>query len=590
MLNIGPSDRSGSDEFGIVPLGMPLIAGPALLTALLILVDTVGLVFTLVRSLVNLALVAVAFWNADRFTRWMGRQGLRGVSKIVALLLAAIAVSLIRRGWQGPSDPDVDIYGHAPGQKRNHLNRCVSGNVGQDFPDFQAKAPRFLLRRPVDMPAGLVTILAFMRFPLPLTAKIAAYMIGHKLRGTKKFATVLQLEPLHTCNLTCTGCGRIREYSTSLKDMMSLEDCLGAAQECDAPMISICGGEPLIYPHIEALVNGLLEQKRIVYICTNAMFMRKKMREWLASQLSIQPEFVEAKIAALLGAGLISEKDAAEIRKGPKDAAKPTIGPSGWMYWNVHLDGLERTHDLIVEREGVFKECILAIKMAKLLGYQVATNTTIYKETDMQEIEQMFDYLSDLEVDGHTITPGYEYDAAKKDMVKRLNLRPENFFLTRAMTIQKFQKIEEWMNRYTFFGTPVYFEFLGGKRDLTCSAWAIPTRNIRGWKGPCYLMTDAHYPTYAELLEKTEWDRYGVVNGVARDSRCENCMVHCGYEPTATLGLQAQRGDTWKTVKFNFGPKPKPTGRGSEVLAYNGVSSGNGHLTGKNAEASAQAS
>ena len=129
-----------------------------------------------------------------------------------------------------------------------------------------------------------------MRFPLALTTKIAAYMIGHKLRGTKKFATVLQLEPLHTCNLTCTGCGRIREYSTSLKDMMSLEDCLGAAEECNAPMVSICGGEPLIYPHIEALVNGLLEQGRIVYICTNAMFMRKKMREWLASELSEGPQ------------------------------------------------------------------------------------------------------------------------------------------------------------------------------------------------------------------------------------------------------------------------------------------------------------
>ncbi len=373
-----------------------------------------------------------------------------------------------------------------------------------------------------------------MRFPLPLTTKIAAYIIGHKLRGTKKFATVLQLEPLHTCNLTCTGCGRIREYSTSLKDMMSLEDCLWAANECDAPMVSICGGEPLIYPHIEALVEGLLAQKRIVYICTNAMFMRKKMREWLAS----------------------------EYRKA--DSGK--------------------------EREGVFKECILAIKMAKVLGYQVATNTTIYKETDMQEIERMFDYLSDLGVDGHTITPGYEYDAAKTDMIKRLNLRPENFFLTRAMTIQKFRKVEEWMRRYTFFGTPIYFEFLAGKRDLTCSAWAIPTRNIRGWKGPCYLMTDGHYSSYAELLEKTEWDRYGVVNGVARDSRCENCMVHCGYEPTATLGLQAQRGDNWKTIKFNFGAKPKPAGRGSEVLAFNGVSSGNGHISGKRAEPTAQAS
>jgi MoaA/NifB/PqqE/SkfB family radical SAM enzyme len=429
-----------------------------------------------------------------------------------------------------------------------------------------------------------------MRFPLALTTKIAAYIIGQKLRRTEKFATVLQLEPLHTCNLTCTGCGRIREYSTSLKDIMSLEDCLGAAEECKAPMVSICGGEPLIYPQIEALVKGLLEQKRIVYICTNAMFMRKKMREWLASRLSIQPQFVGEKITELLAAGLITEKDATDIRKGPKDAAKPTIGPSKWMYWNVHLDGLERIHDLIVEREGVFKECILAIKMAKILGYQVATNTTIYKETDMQEVEQMFDYLSDLGVDGHTISPGYEYDAAKKDMIKRLNLQPENFFLTRKMTIEKFSKIEKWMNDYTLFGTPVYFEFLAGHRDLTCSAWAIPTRNIRGWKGPCYLMTDGHYSSYAELLEKVQWDKYGVVDGVARDSRCENCMVHCGYEPTASLGLQAQRGDTWKTIKFNFGSKPKPTGKGSEILAFNGVTSGNGHLTGKNAEKSAQAS
>src|SRR5947207_8367365 len=299
-----------------------------------------------------------------------------------------------------------------------------------------------------------------MRFPLPLTAKIAAYVIGHKLRGTKKFATVLQLEPLHTCNPTCTGCGRIREDSTSLKDMMGLEDCLGAAQECNAPMVSICGGEPLIYPHIEALVDGLLDQGRIVYICTNAMFMRKKMREWLTSELmkaqNGNGKKFQDKIDTLLANGLISEKDAAEIRKGPKDPAKPTIGPTKWMYWNVHLDGLERIHDLIVEREVVFKECILAIKMAKILDYQVDTNTTIYKETDMQEVEQMFDYLSDLGVDGHTISPGYEYDAAKKDMVKRLNLQPENFFLTRKMTIEKFQKIEEWMQRYTLFGSPVY--------------------------------------------------------------------------------------------------------------------------------------
>ena len=434
-----------------------------------------------------------------------------------------------------------------------------------------------------------------MRFPLALTTKIAGYIIGHKLRGTKKFATVLQLEPLHTCNLTCTGCGRIREYSTSLKDMMSLEDCLGAAEECNAPMISICGGEPLIYPHIEALVNGLLDQGRIVYVCTNAMFMRKKMREWLKAELrkadTGKRKELNRKIDNLVASGLVSEKDAAAIRDPKSEIRNSTIAPNKWMYWNVHLDGTERTHDLIVEREGVFKECILAIKMAKVLGYQVATNTTVYKETDMHEVEQMFDYLADLGVDGHTITPGYDYDAAKKDMIKRLNLRPENFFLTRGMTIEKFQKIEDWMHRYVFFGTPIYFEFLAGKRDLTCSAWAIPTRNIRGWKGPCYLMTDGHYSSYAELLEKTEWERYGVVNGVARDSRCENCMVHCGYEPSATLGLQSQRGDTWKNIRFNFGPRPKTRGNGSEIAVFNGVSCGNGHLTGKNAPAaSAQAS
>src|SRR4051812_16867929 len=201
-----------------------------------------------------------------------------------------------------------------------------------------------------------------MRFPLALTAKIARHIIKHKLKRTPKFAMVLQLEPLHTCNLTCTGCGRIREYSTSLKDMMSLEDCLGAATECGAPMISICGGEPLIYPKIEALIAGLLEQKRIVYICTNATSMRKKMREYLASEWrkaeesSAKRAGLNLKLEELQAADLISAKEAEEIRKGPKDKTKPVIAPSSWMYWNVHLDGLERTHDLIVEREGVFKE------------------------------------------------------------------------------------------------------------------------------------------------------------------------------------------------------------------------------------------
>ena len=422
-----------------------------------------------------------------------------------------------------------------------------------------------------------------MRFPFALTAKIAKYIIGQKLRGKAKFATVLQLEPLHTCNLTCTGCGRIREYSTSLKDLMSLDACLGAAQECGAPMVSVCGGEPLIYPQIEALADGLLnDQKRVVYLCTNAMFMRRKMRAYLAKEFARTPEAVEGIVTRLKEEGLASEKDAAEIRKGPKDANAPVMAPHDFFYWNVHLDGLEYTHDLIVEREGVFKEAVLAIRMAKILGYQVATNTTVYKETDMREIEGMLDFLADFGVDGHTISPGYEYDAAKQDMVKRLSLRPEDFFLTREGTREKFQDLTEWSNRYTILGTPIYHEFLAGRRELECSAWAIPTRNIAGWRGPCYFMAGAgHFPTYEDMLTQVDWSKFGVepYTGKAKDPRCENCMSQCGFEPSGALSSRLD--DSWKNLVYNFLPRPKASGRGKEVHAYNGVTSGRGHITGE---------
>jgi hopanoid biosynthesis associated radical SAM protein HpnH len=416
-----------------------------------------------------------------------------------------------------------------------------------------------------------------MRFPFALTKKIASHIIKHKLRKTPKFAMVLQLEPLHTCNLTCTGCGRIREYSTSLKDMVPLEQCLQAAVECDAPMVSICGGEPLIYPKIEELIAGLLEQGRVLYICTNGMFMRKKMRDYLAAIYS--PE-LEPKLKKLLAGKLISEKEAEVIRKSDDTAKKKiVIRPTQWMYWNVHVDGLEFTHDLIVEREGVFKECVEAIKMAKIIGYQVATNTTVYRETDVQEIEDMFKYLSSLEVDGHTISPGYDYDAAKKDMVKRLGKDPKQFFLTRDMTRQKFAKILDWGKMFTIFGTPGYLEFLAGKRELPCSAWAIPTYNVRGWKAPCYVMTDGHYPTYAEMSAKVDWTKYGVdEKGCGRDPRCESCMMHSGFEPSAALN--SGLADSWKNFKHNFGPKPKPYPSSPELAkrAYNGVTIGKGHL------------
>jgi MoaA/NifB/PqqE/SkfB family radical SAM enzyme len=414
---------------------------------------------------------------------------------------------------------------------------------------------------------------------LALTVKIARHIIKHKLKRTPRFALVLQLEPLHTCNLTCTGCGRIREYSTSLKDMMPLEDCLASAEECEAPMVSICGGEPLIYPKIEELVDGLLGQGRIVYICTNGVFMRKKLRDYLAATHSPAQE---PTLARLLQEKLITDKEAETIRKGKSDG-RPVIRPTKWMYWNVHVDGLEFTHDLIVEREGVFKECVEAIRMAKILGYQVATNTTVYRETEVKEIEQMFEFFSAMDVDGHTISPGYDYDAAKQDMIKRLARKPEEFFLTRAMTRAKFAKIQEWGERFTIFGTPVYQEFLAGKRELTCTAWAIPTRNVRGWKAPCYLMTDGHYQGYQEMLDRVDWNKYGVVDGVARDPRCENCMVHCGYDPSGALGTNYQRGDNWKNFKYNFAARPAPSAQGSKVAAFNGFSIGKGHLAEANA-------
>jgi MoaA/NifB/PqqE/SkfB family radical SAM enzyme len=413
-----------------------------------------------------------------------------------------------------------------------------------------------------------------MRFPLALSIKIARHIIKHKVRRTPRFAMVLQLEPLHTCNLTCTGCGRIREYSTSLKDMMPLDDCLAAAVECEAPMVSICGGEPLIYPRIEELVEGLLRQGRIVYICTNGTAMRRKLRDYLAA---VYEPGLEPKLRELLAEQLLTEPEAETIRQG-KSNGRPVIRPTQWLYWNVHIDGLEYTHDLIVEREGVFKECVAAIKMAKRLGFQVATNTTVYRETEAREIEDMFRFFSWLGVDGHTISPGYDYDAAKKDMAQRLGRKPEDFFLTRRMTIEKFSKIQEWGERFTIFGTPVYQEFLAGRRELTCTAWAIPTRNVAGWKAPCYLMTDGHYPTYREMLEKVDWNKYGVVNGVARDPRCENCMVHCGYDPSGALGTNYQPGDHWKNFTYNFGRRPKTCMDGHTVNAFNGCSAGRGHL------------
>jgi hopanoid biosynthesis associated radical SAM protein HpnH len=332
-----------------------------------------------------------------------------------------------------------------------------------------------------------------LRFPLEMTTRIAGYMVKKKLARTPKFPMVLMLEPLHACNLTCTGCGRIREYESTIKQKLSIQECLDAVDECGAPVVSICGGEPMIYPGIGELTAKILERKKVVYLCTNGMFIRKKIKEFQ---------------------------------------------PSNRFFFNVHLDGLRETHDIAVEREGVFDAAIDGIKAAKEAGHLVCSNTTVFRETDMQELDAMFKYLTELGVDGFMISPGYGYSAVD---VKEI-------FLTRDDIREKFRSAESMFRKYQFNTSPIFLEFLQGKRELSCTAWASPTRNIKGWKGPCYLITDIHHKSFDDLIEKTNWDDYGY----GKDPRCEHCMMHSGYETAAAVGVNAKLGDTLKMIKWQF--------------------------------------
>ncbi len=309
----------------------------------------------------------------------------------------------------------------------------------------------------------------------------------------KRFPLVLQLEPLHACNLTCTGCGRIREYENSITETVSLDKCLAASDECGAPIVAICGGEPFLYPQIGALSKELLGRGRQVILCTNGMFIRKKLNQFT---------------------------------------------PHDWFYFNVHLDGMEKNHDIAVEREGVFREAIEGIRAAKAAGFKVMTNTTVYTETDMAEIEELFEYLKELGVDGHAISPAYGYSA----------VNDREIFLTREAVIEKFAGFEQMARKYPVSNSPLYLEFLAGKRDYPCTAWGNPTYNTKGWKGPCYLITDAHYDKFEDLMTKTQWEHYGHGN----DPRCDHCMVHCGYEPSAAFGVNSQPGDMFKLVTWMF--------------------------------------
>jgi hopanoid biosynthesis associated radical SAM protein HpnH len=307
----------------------------------------------------------------------------------------------------------------------------------------------------------------------------------------KRFPIVMMLEPLHACNLTCTGCGRIREYESTITERVPLEECLAAVDECGAPMVSICGGEPMMYPQIGELVAGILDRNKHIILCTNGMFIKKRLHEFK---------------------------------------------PDKRFYFNVHLDGMEKNHDIAVERDGVFRDAIEGIKAAKAAGFLVCTNTTVYKETDMAEIEELFEFLKQFDVDGHQISPAYGYSA----------VNDREIFMTREDVHEKFRNFDPIAKKYNVRQTPVYMEFLKGERDMPCTAWGNPTYNIKGWKGPCYLITDGHYKTFEDLMTQTPWESYGPGN----DPRCEHCMTHCGFEPSAAFGINSKFTDNFKMLSW----------------------------------------
>ena len=331
-----------------------------------------------------------------------------------------------------------------------------------------------------------------MRFPIQLTVSVMRHVVKGFITGRKRPPLVMMLEPLHLCNLACDGCGRIREYESTIKDMMSLEDCLGRVDECDAPIVSICGGEPLIYPPIVELVNGILDRKRHVMVCTNAIGLEKFL-----------PRF----------------------RKTP------------YFTINVSMDGLAKTHDLTRGRKGLYDLDIKAIRAAKAEGFRVVSNTTVYKETQVKEIEQLFEELTQAGVDGMLVSPGYHYEAVQ-----------DNIFLNKEETRQKFIYIKDLAKKYRLVNSPLYLQFLAGERHYDCTPWGNPTVNPQGWKGPCYLITDGHYKTYQELMEQTDWEKYEK----REDPRCTNCMMHSSVEPTVMRESGKNIRDMFTMFKWNI--------------------------------------
>ncbi len=316
-----------------------------------------------------------------------------------------------------------------------------------------------------------------MAISLRQTVKVGTHVMRNRLRGNDKYALVLELEPLYQCNLACLGCGKIQHPKEILQRRLTVQQCIDAVEECDAPIVSIAGGEPLLHKDIDRIVGELVARRRYVYLCTNALWMRRKM---------------------------------------------DLFRPHPYFAWMVHVDGMRQRHDDSVDHPGTFDIAVDAIREAKRRGFRVNTNTTFFKMDDARSIREVLDFLNDeLEVDNMQISPGYAYEKAP-DQEHFLGVEH-----TRRMFREAFAGGRR--RRWRLSHSPLFLDFLEGKVDFACTAWGIPSYSIMGWQKPCYLMSDGYAASWKELLETTEWSRYGR----GRDPRCANCMAHCGYEPTA---------------------------------------------------------
>lgn len=331
-----------------------------------------------------------------------------------------------------------------------------------------------------------------MRFPLHITTDMIKHQIKNALKGHRRYPFVLMLEPLYTCNLACLGCA-LERHTGKLEDRLTVEKCLKAVDECGAPAVSICGGEPTLYPELKELVEGLIARKRHIYLCTNALLLDKKVY------------------------GIIP--------------------PHKRFTINVHLDGLERTHDYVCDREGIFQKAMDMIKEGKRLGYHVMTNTTIFKETDIGEVEELCRLLHELGVDGMLISPGYSYESVDRDI-----------FLTREEIQKKFRKVLELSKRYRLTSTPMFLEFAAGLRDYPCSPWSTVTYTPLGWKGPCYLIGLKYFKTWEEFWEGVDWAYWES----RKDRRCQNCLMHSGFEASVIRELRSHPKDMVRMAIWNL--------------------------------------